>query len=103
MLGAARESSVDLAESELMKAIRAGNMTAIIFFLKTQGRSRGYVERSDHDFTASGMPSRMRTPMRNPIRFASDFTKWVRHVLQDFDPDSESSCVGLRESARGRR
>ena len=43
----ARESALDEAESELMKLIRAGNLTAIIFFLKTQGKSRGYSERSD--------------------------------------------------------
>ena len=30
-----------------MKLIRAGNLTAIIFFLKTQGKSRGYSERSE--------------------------------------------------------
>ena len=58
VLGEARQSSVDLAESKLMEAINAGNLTAIIFFLKTQGKSRGYSERSEHDFTASGMPKR---------------------------------------------
>ena len=43
----AREASIDLAESKLMEAINAGNLTAIIFFLKTQGKSRGYSERSE--------------------------------------------------------
>ena len=47
VLSEARESSVDLAESKLMEAINAGNLTAIIFFLKTQGKSRGYSERSE--------------------------------------------------------
>jgi hypothetical protein len=42
------ESIVDLAESQLIKALREGNMTAVIFLLKTKGRSRGYVERMEH-------------------------------------------------------
>ena len=58
VLTEARESTMDLAESKLIEAIKNGNLTAIIFFLKTQGKSRGYTERSGHDFTASGMPSR---------------------------------------------
>jgi len=43
----ARESINDEAEAALRKAIREGNITAIIFHLKTQGRGRGYVERQD--------------------------------------------------------
>ena len=59
VLSEAREGSLDLAESKLMEAIDAGNLTAIIFFLKTQGKSRGYVERSQHDLisgTSDGEP-----------------------------------------------
>ena len=47
VLADARENSLDVAESLLMKAVRAENLTAIIFFLKTQGKSRGYTERSE--------------------------------------------------------
>ena len=43
----AREASIDKAESRLMKRIEEGSDTAIIFFLKTQGKSRGYVERKE--------------------------------------------------------
>ena len=45
VLADAREDALDLAESKLMKAINEGNLTAIIFFLKTRGKSRGYSER----------------------------------------------------------
>lgn len=40
-----RETLLDFAESKLISAIDEGNLTAIIFFLKTQGRSRGYYEK----------------------------------------------------------
>ena len=56
VLAEARESSVDLAESKLIEAIKADNLTAIIFYLKTQGKSRGYSERSEHDLTSAGEP-----------------------------------------------
>ena len=56
VLADARESSVDLAESKLIEAIKNGNLTAIIFFLKTQGKSRGYVERSEPGLTTDDEP-----------------------------------------------
>lgn len=43
----ARGAMVDVAESELGKQVRSGNITAIIFTLKTQGKDRGYVERTE--------------------------------------------------------
>jgi transposase-like protein len=40
-----REAMLDMAENELLRQIKDGNTTAVIFYLKTQGRSRGYDER----------------------------------------------------------
>src|SRR5512146_1894378 len=42
-----REIWIDFAEHELIKAIQKGNIQAIMFFLKTVGKVRGYVERSE--------------------------------------------------------
>ncbi len=39
-----------------MKAIDDGNLTAIIFFLKTRGKSRGYSERSEFGRASDGEP-----------------------------------------------
>lgn len=50
----AREITLDLAESELIKKIKAGDTTCIIFYLKTQGKHRGYVEKQDIGVTNSG-------------------------------------------------
>ena len=43
---------VDFAEGKLQSLIQKENPTAIIFYLKTQGRDRGYVERQDIDITS---------------------------------------------------
>lgn len=39
------EIALDFGESQLHKRIKGGSDTAIIFFLKTKGKRRGYVER----------------------------------------------------------
>ena len=44
---AIRESRHDFVENALHKAISEGNVTAIIFYLKTQAKERGYVERQE--------------------------------------------------------
>ena len=41
--------ALDFAESQLHKQIKDGNVTATIFYLKTKGVKRGYVERQDHN------------------------------------------------------
>lgn len=41
------ESNIDYAESKLLQQIKDGNTTATIFFLKTKGKNRGYVERQE--------------------------------------------------------
>ena len=41
------EVAVDFAESHLHKLIKDGNPAATIFFLKTKGKNRGYIERQE--------------------------------------------------------
>jgi hypothetical protein len=41
------DQNLDLAETKLLTAIRDGNLTAVIFFLKTKGKARGYTERAE--------------------------------------------------------
>ena len=47
--------AIDFAESQLHKQIKDGNSTATIFFLKTKGKKRGYVERQEIEATGGKM------------------------------------------------
>lgn len=46
-LESARETMLDNAESVLYKAVLDGETAELLFFLKTQGKSRGYTERME--------------------------------------------------------
>jgi len=48
--------ALDFAESELFKQIKDGNTSATIFYLKTKGKRRGFVERQEMDHTSDGEP-----------------------------------------------
>ena len=39
--------AIDFAESSLHKQIQDGNPTSTIFYLKTKGKKRGYIERQE--------------------------------------------------------
>ena len=43
----AKESMLDFAEGKLYQKIKAGDNIAILFYLKTQGKSRGYIEKQE--------------------------------------------------------
>ena len=41
-----QEQAVDFVESQLFKQITEGNITGQIFYLKTKGKNRGYIEKT---------------------------------------------------------
>ena len=45
------EKAIDFAESKLLESIKNGSDTATIFYLKTKGKKRGYVERSETELS----------------------------------------------------
>lgn len=47
MLEDAEEAMIDNVESKLLSKINDGDTTALIFFLKTKAKARGYVEKSE--------------------------------------------------------
>lgn len=50
------EGVIDFVESSLQEQIKDGNITAIIFFLKTKGKKRGYIEKQELDINQNNTP-----------------------------------------------
>ena len=48
--------ALDFAESQLHSQIKDGSTSATIFYLKTKGKKRGYVEKSEIDLTSGDNP-----------------------------------------------
>ena len=46
--------TLDFVESQLHKQIQNGEVSSTIFYLKTKGKPRGYIERSEIDHTSGG-------------------------------------------------
>ena len=57
-----RERRLDFAEHKLDKLVEQENPTAILFLLKTIGKSRGYSERQEIDMTSKGESIKPETP-----------------------------------------
>jgi hypothetical protein len=49
------EGLLDLAESKLIENINKNDDTAIIFYLKTKGKNRGYIERQEIDIESKNI------------------------------------------------
>lgn len=50
------EATLDFVESKLLENIKKGEVTSIIFYLKTKGRNRGYQEKAEIDINALRLP-----------------------------------------------
>lgn len=60
VLAESREAMKDVAEMRLFDRIDAGDAWAVCFYLKTQARDRGYVEKSEHEHSGpAGGPFRI--------------------------------------------
>ena len=68
----ARESGLDFAETALVKAIKGGNITSIIFYLKCLGRDRGWIDKVDMD---------LKTTNTQNITVVHDATQQLREML----------------------
>jgi hypothetical protein len=47
LMNEAKEEKIDFAESALMKKVKEGNVRAIIYFLSTKGKHRGYTTKTE--------------------------------------------------------
>ena len=59
--------TLDYVESKLHKQIENDNTTATIFYLKTKGKKRGYIERKEVEMTAEVSTSKLSNEARKKI------------------------------------
>ncbi len=74
------ENVIDKVESHLYKLISDGNPTSIIFFLKTRGKSRGYIESSENIISGGSNPQNIKftfetVPPEEKLKMVRDWLK----------------------------
>lgn len=57
----AQEALIDYAETKLQQNIMEGNLTATIFYLKTKGKHRGYVETQEQNINVNPFEELMKS------------------------------------------
>ena len=57
--------ALDFVESQLHKSIKKGSDTAAIFYLKTKGKHRGYIERREVDMDGAKIVIEAKMPDEN--------------------------------------
>jgi len=77
------EAMNDIAEAALLKQIKAGNIAAIIFYLKCRAKDRGYIETLRVDQAVLGQVNHNHT------------------IAYDYDRLSRSELESLRASSEG--
>jgi hypothetical protein len=88
----ARERQLDVAEAKLFQAIDRGELPAIMFLLRTLGRSRGYGDRLEVDATVDvlSQPQWLQT------------RALLLQVLRSY-PDAQRAVVGALRALAGPR
>lgn len=76
----AREEMKDFAEAQLFKNIRDGKETSLIFYLKTQAKERGYVERQEISGADGG-----------PIALSDSINNALKKIYGDNDNSNEGT------------
>lgn len=83
----AKECMIDEAEAQLHKAIKKGAPWAIQFYLKTQGKGRGYVDRQEIT-GANGAALQIEAELKN---IENKSPKEISQLYQELSRGSSSS------------
>ena len=71
----AYESTIDWVENKLLKQVEADNITAIIFYLKTKGQKRGYIEKQKLEIEGVLSQEEMDAQAKLTAKYLDDINK----------------------------